>query len=356
MNDSLKIAIHHRPGSFSDYWIRWCQSHAIPFKLVDAYGTQIVKDLEDCDGFLWHWSQDSYADQLFARQLTLALEGSGKKMLPDAATAWHFDDKLGQKYLFEVAGIPHIPTFVFYSKSSALEWLSRASFPLVFKLRGGAGSMNVQFVPNIAAAKQLVNRAFGKGFPAFDVRAYSRQAYWEFRRDRKPRQLLRAVYYFVRAKLGWKPSLLRYRDNQQGYVYFQNFVPNNAFDDRMVVIGNRCFCLRRKCRKDDFRASGSGLFQHEHTLFPRASIALAFDIAKKLKTQAIALDFVYDQNDQPLLMEISFGFATGAAYENCDGYFNDRLEWIDERVRPQDFMMEDFINSLNQAQQLNLDR
>lgn len=33
----MKIGIHHRPGSFSDTWIKYCQEHGIPYQLVDAY-------------------------------------------------------------------------------------------------------------------------------------------------------------------------------------------------------------------------------------------------------------------------------------------------------------------------------
>lgn len=44
----------------------------------------------------------------------------------------------------------------------------------------------------------------------------------------------------------------------KGYIYFQDFIPNNNYDTRVKVIGNRCAALRRYNRKNDFRASGSG--------------------------------------------------------------------------------------------------
>jgi len=34
----MKIAIHNRPGSFSDLWIEYCQQQKRPYKLRQAYG------------------------------------------------------------------------------------------------------------------------------------------------------------------------------------------------------------------------------------------------------------------------------------------------------------------------------
>ena len=33
----MKIAIHHRKGSFSDRWIVYCKKEGIEYKLVNAY-------------------------------------------------------------------------------------------------------------------------------------------------------------------------------------------------------------------------------------------------------------------------------------------------------------------------------
>ena len=133
---------------------------------------------------------------------------------------------------------------------------------------------------------------------------------------------------------------------QKGYVYFQDFITDNAYDDRLVVIGNRCFCVRRHCRKNDFRASGSGVKSYDHRLFPEAAIRIAFDISRKIKSQSAALDFIYDSEGQPLICEISYGFITGPFYEDCDGYFDCELQWHAEKVNPQYFIIEDFVNLL----------
>ncbi len=63
---------------------------------------------------MWHFHQGSPRDILFAKQLIFALQTSGKRVFPDFNTVWHFDDKVGQKYLLEAieAPIPEIMGFL----------------------------------------------------------------------------------------------------------------------------------------------------------------------------------------------------------------------------------------------------
>ena len=77
----MKIAIHHTPESLSDQWEKYSEENKIPFKLVNCYDSDIINQLNDCDGLMWHWNQNDYKAALFARQLTLSLEKKGIKVL-----------------------------------------------------------------------------------------------------------------------------------------------------------------------------------------------------------------------------------------------------------------------------------
>ena len=72
-----------------------------------------MQQLVDCDALMWHHDQGNYKDVLFAKQLLFAVEQSGKKVFPDFKTNWYFDDKVGQKYLFESLGVPFVNTYIF---------------------------------------------------------------------------------------------------------------------------------------------------------------------------------------------------------------------------------------------------
>lgn len=49
-------------------------------------------------------------------------------------------------------------------------------------------------------------------------------------------------------------------------------------------------------------------------------------MARKLDTQSIALDFVFDKNNLPLIVEISYGY-TPASYDTCEGYWTTDMQW-----------------------------
>jgi len=340
------IAIHHQTErkSFFDRWIEYCEKNNVPFKLVNGYDNDIINQLEDCDGFMWHWHQNDYRDQLFARQLILALESAGKRVYPNSNTCWHFDDKVGQKYLLEAHNLPLVPTHCFFDYDTALDWIAHADFPKVFKLRNGAASQNVQLVKSKTQAKKLLNIAFGKGFGHRTRTSILNEAFWRYRRHKDIINLLRIIKTFI--LITNHPATKSKLPVQKNYIYFQDFIPNNQFDDRLVVIGNRCFCIRRHCRSNDFRASGSGVFSYEIDQFPEESIKIAFTVAKCIKSQSCAMDFVYSEDGKPLIVEISYCFTTGSAYEDCHGYFDPNLEWHDIPVRPEQFIIEDFLNDI----------
>src|SRR5690554_2178479 len=119
----MKIAIHHRPGSFSDRWIAYCEKQSIPYKVVNAFDSDIVQQLNNCDALMWHHHHGDYRDIQLAKPLLLSLEQAGIKVFPNFNTNWHFDNKVAQKYLLETIGVPLVKSYVFYDKKSALDWV-----------------------------------------------------------------------------------------------------------------------------------------------------------------------------------------------------------------------------------------
>src|SRR5690554_4522085 len=159
----MKIAIHENKG-FSKEWIAYCQKSGYNYKVVNCYDNDIINQLSDCGALMWHYHLNSESDRLFAKKLLFAVEQSGKRVFPNFSTNWHFDDKIGQKYLFESIEAPIVATYVFYDRAQATEWVDKATFPKVFKLRNGASSSNVKLVRSKKHAIKIVNQAFGKGF------------------------------------------------------------------------------------------------------------------------------------------------------------------------------------------------
>jgi hypothetical protein len=343
--NSIKIAIHHNIHSASERWIEYCEQNKIPFKLVDCTSSDIIGQLKDCDGLMWHWGQTDYKSQLFARQLTYSLEKMGKKVYPNSASCWHFDDKVGQKYLLQSLNIPLVPSHVFYTKKEAIEWLKVATFPKVFKLRGGAGSTNVSLVRNRQQAIKKVNTAFGKGFPAISrwnvVKEKSRKL-----RLKKDMKSLSGLYKsIIRLILPAREKTLLSRE--KGYVYFQDFIPNNNYDTRLIVIGNKCFGTRRFVRKNDFRASGSGSVDDSPENINIDIVRKAFQISKLLNSQTLAFDFLEEKGNIKVI-EISYGFPVIPS-DGLPGYWDNELKWHEGLFKSQYWMVENFIKEIQES-------
>lgn len=338
----MKLAIHFTPGGFSDRWIHYCQQNNIPYKVVDCYNTNIVEDLKDCNALMWHHNHALPKDQLFAKQLMFSLEESGMVVFPDFNTAWHFDDKLGQKYLFETLELPAVKAYAFFSKKEAKKWIETTDLPKVFKLRRGAGSRNVWLVKTKSEAKRLINKAFGRGFRQYDAWGAIKENYNKLKQGKSTfKKLLKAAAHLI-----YPLALEKSIGKERGYVYFQDFIPDNDCDIRIIVVQDKAFAIRRNVRKNDFRASGSGLIEYEKHHFSDETVRLAFNMAEKMKSACVGFDFVYD-NGKPMILEVSYGF-NKYVYDSCTGYWDKDLNWHPGEINPYGWMVENVISKVNE--------
>ena len=340
----MKIGIHHTDStSFSDRWIKYCESKNIPYKVVNCYASDIIDQLEDCDALMWHFHHISPKDFLFAKELIYSVQFSGKAVFPDLNTMWHFDDKLGQKYLLEAIGAPLVPSTVFYDKNEAIKWANSTTYPKVFKLRTGGGSQNVRLVNNRLQAKKLIRKAFGSGF--------SQYAAWSNMKERirKYRLGLTSLYDVIKGiiRLGYPTKFSRAKGKEKGYVYFQDFIPENDYDIRIIIIDEKAFAIKRMVRKNDFRASGSGAILYEKDNFSDETVRLSFDLATKLKGQSVAFDYVY-KDGKPILVEISYCFIK-EVYDPCTGYWDKDLNWYEGKFNPYAWMVESVLEAIKNS-------
>lgn len=334
------IAIHNSDSGFHPRWRAYCEEQDIPYKSVNCYANDIINQLADCDALLWHFHQGNPKDILIAQKILFALEHTGFKVFPDFHTAWHFDDKVAQKYLLERIGAPMVPSYVFVERADAMEWANHADFPKVFKLRGGAGSANVRLVTNRKKAGHLIRQAFGRGFSNYRALDNLKE------RWRKYRQGLTSLWDVSKgiARMVYSPTYSRVAGRERGYVYFQDFIPNNDSDTRIIVIGEKAFGLKRYVREGDFRASGSGSFAYDRELFDERCVRIAFRMVEQLQLQVGVFDFVFDREQNPLIVEISYGY-TAPPYDNCPGYWDSSLQWHEGEFNHVGWMVEGILNN-----------
>jgi glutathione synthase/RimK-type ligase-like ATP-grasp enzyme len=339
----MKLAIHQTKGIFTDSWVQYCRDQNVPFKMVNCYESDIISQLDDCDGLMWHSNLNDYKVALFARQLTFSLEKKGIKVFPDIHTSWHYNDKVGQKYLLEAIGAPLVPSYIFYSKQAAIEWLENTTFPKVFKLRIGASSSNVRLIKNNLKAKRLVKKAFGKGFSHINSFSRLQQRIYKFNLKRDISSVKLILGGLARLFIPTEVEIFSHKEKD--YIYFQDFIPGNSCDFRIHVVGNYCWGFQRAVRKNDFRASGSGIQSFNLSEVPIEMIRSAFDMASKLNLQSVAFDFVINQKNQPGLVEMSYCF--GFDDEDISyGYWTPDLVFHKAEFNPFNEMIINFISSL----------
>lgn len=336
----MKIAIHNGPGGFHARWIRYCTQRGIPYKRVDCRASDIISQLDDCGALMWNHHHGTPEDLLFAKQLLFAVEQSGRRVFPDFNTGWHFDDKIGQKYLLESVGAPFPDTFVSYDRNEALRWAEGAALPQVFKLRCGAGSMNVRLAADKRAAKQLIRRAFGRGFSKFNRTGYMKERLRKtVSGEDSPLGALKGL-----ARLVIPTRLEKGTAREKGYVCFQEFLPCNDHDTRVVVVCGRAFAIRRMVRRGDFRASGSGLIAYGSESIDPRCVQIALETARKLRAQCLAFDFI-ERRGAPVIIEMSYAFAP-EVYDRCPGYWDSSLRWHEGAFDPFGWMVDAVIEKM----------
>lgn len=148
-------------------------------------------------------------------------------------------------------------------------------------------------------------------------------------RKKKKRNLWETVQYLRRMAKKKEPSSMRptHEFIEKNFAEFflkrhpfvlQKFIPNLDCDYRVLVFGDKYYTMRREVRKNDFRASGSGV---QEWVDPSANILnFAFNITNKLQVPFISLDIAENTEGCYLIEYQGLGFGASALIKS-DFYY-----------------------------------
>src|SRR5690606_34679171 len=94
------------------------------------------------------------------------------------------------------------------------------------------GAANVKLVKSYSQAISLINKAFGRGFAQFNRIGYFNERLSKYKKGKDT--LLGVLKGFARIFI--IPEFAKHQPVEKGYIYFQEFIPNNDFDTRVVII------------------------------------------------------------------------------------------------------------------------
>lgn len=242
---------------------RFLKSNHISYDFYNPLLSNWIEKAKKFDLIVWHTSSDPSTQEIAEGKIYL-LEKMGVKCFPSFNEVWSYENKIRANYLYELYGLPSIPTFISHSKEEALEYLDNTSFPIISKISTGSASYGVDKIDNLKEGKKLVEQAFSyKG----------------------------------------KETYFKYL-SQKDYVYFQEFIDDATYDLRVICIGDELLGYYRYPNKGDFRASGAG--NYEKKAIPTEALDLAYRVRETFGATCLATDFVYsEKRNQFLIIESS---------------------------------------------------
>lgn len=326
---------------YSEKFKEILERNNITFILIDPNSDSLLSDLKECSHLLFRHSQGDTDVLLYDSIFNIARNVFHLKCSPDHETFWQYENKVKEYYLLKSHDFPVIETNVFWNYSHASTFLKKTQFPIVAKLRKGAGSSNVVIVNSIRDGKKIIDQVFKKGVKPGKLKSKSNLT------SLSKVGILKFGYEQLKSQF-INLGILKDRDEypewqiQKDVVLFQKYLPDNKFDTRVTIIGSRAFAFRRYVRSNDFRASGSGILDLDSHNIDTRCVKIAFSISKKLNFETMAYDFIYNENKVPFICEISYCF-TDWIVKSCPGYWDESLNWYPGQNWPQYYQLVDFL-------------
>ncbi len=242
----------------------YAQEFGLHFEIFDIGNSNWTDTVSKYVAILWRPNALSpWLEQ--AREKIFFMENfMNLRVFPNWKTICTYDNKKAQAYFFGYHNIPTPDTFVSYSLQECEEYILNCNFPIVSKASGGAGSEGVRLLHDLSEAKVELQKKFQ-----------------------------RSTINRILDRFGYLP--LNQKHLPEKYLLLQQFIPDNARDCRLTVLGKKyVFVLYRRNRPGDFRASGSGLVEYEGKVGENEARYFV-ELCRKHDFDSMAFDLLFNE-------------------------------------------------------------
>ena len=206
-------------NNYASKYEKFLIQNGINYEILNADRSSFLEDVKRFNLVIWRIS-DKIPNVGFCKNKIYFIQNVlNIKVYPSYEDIWSYEDKSLEYYLFKEYGFQFIPTFYSNDYDEAVGYIKKCNFPVVSKELTSCSSSGVKLLKNRKSALHFLKKVFGEG----------------------------ASSSFLWSK-------------QKNYVLLQKFIDNGIADIRVVCIGGVYFAgYYRLSKKNDFRASGSGL-------------------------------------------------------------------------------------------------
>jgi len=213
-------------------------------------------------------------------------------------------------------GIKNIKSNHFGTKEEYEALLPTLDFPVIVKAAEGAGSRGVALISTNKECRKFIKKISASLSLIYAVK--------------------NKIKSFINKN--YRP----YSNHRKKFV-IQNYIRGLSNDYKILIYSNKLYILKRNNRKNDFRASGSGLFEFVDDL-PVGIFEYAYDIYLSFNVPYISLDIAFDGTEFVLIefQFISFGTYT---LEKSSFYF-ELIDGIWKKIESASILENVFVDSV----------
>lgn len=245
------------------HFARFLEKNAFPFEIYPIHADNWIEKAQDFDVVVGFTSSASYHLEEIRTKVYVLENHLHKTCYPSYQNMLLYEDKKLEAHLSKIYGIPFVPTHVSHNLEDALQLSENLTYPMVSKIVPSSSSVGVQLIRNKKQAQHIIRQAFSEN---------GRKSHVVYKR-------------------------------QKNDIYFQDFIPNDGFDIRVIVVGRMVFGFFRKVLPNDFRASG--MHHEEMRELPLEVMQIARAVNRAIPSPLLVVDMLHGLDGKYYINEYS---------------------------------------------------